>query len=143
MTEEEIKKQLFDLHLQYMKYTPKQKEELHEEHIQKLKQIRRQLALLTGIITTIPRWQLTRRLQAPLGSLPRISPFSAVSPILHPSIFIRLLQLPVSSISSTMRMQKQIHSIQYQSLWMQKSWKKFITKQLSRNKSIKNTDPRY
>lgn len=46
MTEEEIKKQLFDLHLQYMKYTPKQKEELYEDHIKKLKEIRRQLALL-------------------------------------------------------------------------------------------------
>jgi len=46
MTEEEIRKQLFDLHLQYMKYTPKQKEELYDEHIKKLKAIRKQLALL-------------------------------------------------------------------------------------------------
>ena len=46
MTEEEIRKQLFDLHLQYMKYTPKQKEQFQGEYVQKLKEVRRQLALL-------------------------------------------------------------------------------------------------
>lgn len=46
MTEKEIRKQLFDLHLQYMKYTPEQKEQFQGEYVQKLKEVRRQLALL-------------------------------------------------------------------------------------------------
>lgn len=46
MKEKEIRKQLFDLHLQYMKYTPEQKEQFQGEYVQKLKEVRRKLALL-------------------------------------------------------------------------------------------------
>lgn len=46
MTEVEIRKILFDMHLEYMMHTPKEKEELYEEYIQKLKQVKKELARL-------------------------------------------------------------------------------------------------
>lgn len=46
MTEEELKKALFDIRLEYMMHTPKEKEELYEEYIQKLKQVKKELARL-------------------------------------------------------------------------------------------------
>ena len=46
MTEEELKQALFDIRLEYMMHTPKEKEELYEEHIKKLEDIKKQLTRL-------------------------------------------------------------------------------------------------
>lgn len=44
MTEEEAKKALFDIRLEYMMHTPKEKEELYQEYEKKLNVIRKELA---------------------------------------------------------------------------------------------------
>lgn len=43
MTEEELKKALFDIRLEYMMHTPKEKEVLYEEYAKKLEFIRKEL----------------------------------------------------------------------------------------------------
>ncbi len=44
MTEEEARKALFDIRLEYMMHTPKEKEALYEEYEKKLNIIRKELA---------------------------------------------------------------------------------------------------
>lgn len=46
MTEKELKKALFDIRLEYMMHSPKERELLYEEYIKKRGEIRKELAKL-------------------------------------------------------------------------------------------------
>ena len=46
MTEKEVKQALFDLRLEYMMHTPKEREALYEEYLKKRDVLRKELARL-------------------------------------------------------------------------------------------------
>ena len=46
MTEKEAKQKLFDIRLEYMMHTPKEREELYEEYLKKRGEIKKELARL-------------------------------------------------------------------------------------------------